>query len=389
MKGCRISEYPPDHEIPTLTPEISNTLLHDVILMEVRKYTLKYQAEKKREMLRKEKEINNKIEELIESDDLNDIMKVRTLKEEAQQLEDERQESTARKYFAKLQLEGEKPSKFFCKMNKKQMEKAQFEELHIVEEKEGEEKLRIVTEQKAIEWEVRCFYWRLYQEQKSEYDLTENSIQKQQEEVLKYIKEIKKVSEDDKVRMEAEITEEEVGRSLTNTRNNLSPGHGGYSGDFYKVFWYYLKTIVVNAIREIYISGELPVTLRLGVIALIPKGNKDQRIISNWRPLTLLETMYKLISSTLANRLKPTIDKIVGVSQKAYIPGRYIAECTRNTYDLLTYAKDKNLPGMLMLLDFEKAFDSVSFQFIITTLNLFGFGAVSYTHLTLPTICSV
>ena len=198
------------------------------------------------------------------------------MKEEAQQLEDERQENTAKRYFAKLQLEGEKPTKFFCKMNKQQMEKAQFEELHIVEVKNGEERTRIVTEQKMIEWEVRCFYWKLYQEQKNEYDLTESSIRKHQEEVLKYIKEIKKVSEDDKVRMEAEITEEEVGRSLKNTRNNLSPGHGGYSGDFYKVFWFYLKTIVVNAIREIYMSGELPVTLRLGIIALIPKGDKDR-----------------------------------------------------------------------------------------------------------------
>ena len=72
--------------------------------------------------------------------------------------------------------------------------------------------------------------------------------------------------------------------------------------------------------------------------------------------------MYKLILSTLSNRLKPTLDKIIGVSQKAYIPGRYIAECTRNTYDLFAYAKDKNLPGMLMLVDFEKSFDSLSFQ---------------------------
>ena len=112
-------------------------------------------------MLRKEREINDKIEDLIDSEDLKDIRKVGLLKEEAQELEDERQESIARKYFAKLQLEGEKPTKFFCKMNKRQMEKAQFEELHIVERKEGgEEKVRIITEQKA-----RCFYWKLYQEQ--------------------------------------------------------------------------------------------------------------------------------------------------------------------------------------------------------------------------------
>ena len=140
---------------------------------------------------------------------------------------------------------------------------------------------------------------------------------------------------------------------------------------------------MANAINEIYINGELPITLRLGVIALIPKGDKDQRFITNWWPLTLLETLYKLISATLANRLKPTLDKIVGISQKAYIPGRYIAECTQNTYDIFTYAKDKNLPGMLMLIDFEKAFDSVNFPLIVTTLALFGFGEVFIKWITI------
>ena len=61
------------------------------------------------------------------------------------------------------------------------------------------------------------------------------------EEILKNIKSVKNVNEDDKVRMDAEITEEEVGITLKNTRNNISPGHGGFGGDFYKVFWIYLK----------------------------------------------------------------------------------------------------------------------------------------------------
>ena len=74
-----------------------------------------------------------------------------------------------------------------------------------------------------------------------------------------------------------------------------------------------------------------------------------------------METLYKLISATLANRMKPTLDKIIGKSQMAYIPGRYRAECTRNTYDIFNHAKDNNLPGMLLLVDLEKAFDSVNF----------------------------
>ena len=90
--------------------------------------------------------------------------------------------------------------------------------------------------------------------------------------------------------------------------------------------------------------------------------------------MTLLETFYKIISATLANRIKPVLDSIIGKHQKAYIPGRYIAECTRNTYDLFNYAKVNNTPGMLLMIDFEKAFDSVDFWFLVTTLELFEFG---------------
>ena len=65
------------------------------------------------------------------------------------------------------------------------------------------------------------------------------------------------------------------------------------------------------------------------------------------------------------------LDSIIGKHQKAYIPGRYIAECTRNIYDLFSYAKVDNTPGMLLMIDFEKAFDLVDFQFLVTTLELF------------------
>ena len=135
-----------------------------------------------------------------------------------------------------------------------------------------------------------------------------------------------------------------------------------------------MKGVVVGAIGEIYDNKELPLSQRLGIIALIPKSDKDPRFIKNWRPLTLLETFYKLISATLANRIKPVLNSIIGHHQKAYVPGRYIAECTRNTYDLFSYAKANNLPGMMLLIDFEKAFDSVDFGFLVATLEMFGFG---------------
>ena len=175
-------------------------------------------------------------------------------------------------------------------------------------------------------------------------------------------------------KLERKITEEEVSVTLLHTKNNVAPGPGGFGGSFYKLFWKYLKRVVVGAIGEIYENKELPLSQRLGIIALIPKSDKDPRFIKNWRPLTLLETFYKLISATLANRIKPVLNTIIGHHQKAYVPGRYIAECTRNTYDLFSHAKSNNLPGMMLLIDFEKAFDSVDFGFLVATLEMFGFG---------------
>ena len=86
----------------------------------------------------------------------------------------------------------------------------------------------------------------------------------------------------------------------------------------------------------------------LGIITIIPKGDKDPRMLSNWRPLTLLNTFYKLISSVVAERLKPVLERIIGSEQKAYIPGRFIGEVTRTTYDIFQYAKQNNLPIILL-----------------------------------------
>ena len=88
----------------------------------------------------------------------------------------------------------------------------------------------------------------------------------------------------------------------------MAPGAGGFTGSFYKVFWCYIKWIVLGTIHKIFYNRELPISVRLGIIALIPKDDKDRKFISNWRPLTLFETLYKILSSTLAARLKPVLD---------------------------------------------------------------------------------
>ena len=97
--------------------------------------------------------------------------------------------------------------------------------------KDRPNEIRVIKEKKAVEWEVRKYYWNLYKEQETNVDT---------EEILESIAELKKVSLDDKSRLEQKVTGEEVSNTLRQTRNNVAPGLGGFGGSFYKVFWKYL-----------------------------------------------------------------------------------------------------------------------------------------------------
>ena len=88
----------------------------------------------------------------------------------------------------------------------------------------------------------------------------------------------------------------------------------------------------MGANGEIYSNGVLLLSQWLNIVALIPKSDKDQRFITNWRPLTLLETFYKLISATLANRMKPVLDKIIGQQQMH----KYQVDTLQNVHPILT-----------------------------------------------------
>ena len=118
----------------------------------------------------------------------------------------------------------------------------------------------------------------------------------------------------------------------------------------------------------------MTLALRQCVISCIPKGNKSRRLLKNWRPISLLSVVYKIISSAIANRIKTVLDNLVSKTQTGFVAGRFIGENSSLIYDILHYTKQENIPGVLMLIDFEKAFHSVSWEFLYGTLKLLGFG---------------
>ena len=82
--------------------------------------------------------------------------------------------------------------------------------------------------------------------------------------------------------------------------------------------------------------------------------------------------MYKIASTCIAARLKTVLPKLIGDDQKGFLKSRYIEENIRLLYDTLLYAKQHQIPGRLLIVDFEKAFDSVAWSFIEKSLLKFN-----------------
>ena len=111
---------------------------------------------------------------------------------------------------------------------------------------------------------------------------------------------------------------------------------------------------------------------RRSILSLIPKGTKNHKYLKNWRPVSLLCSHYKLFTKILANRLSPVLDEIISVHQNAYIKGRQISNSLRTIQDVIENFED-NI-GIIAILDFEKAFDVVNWDFLRNSLKFMNFG---------------
>jgi hypothetical protein len=156
--------------------------------------------------------------------------------------------------------------------------------------------------------------------------------------------------------------------------NTSSPGSSGFTAAFLNFFWSDLGHFLVRSINHGFETGELSVTQKQGIITCIPKGDKDKMYLKNWRPISLLNVSYKIASSCIANRLKTVLHKIISEDQTGFLSGRFMGENIRLLYDIMFYTEKYNKPGMLLLLDFATAFDSLSWKFMNNVLDFFNFG---------------
>ena len=169
------------------------------------------------------------------------------------------------------------------------------------------------------------------------------------------------------------ISKTECKKAIWQMKPGKSPGLDGLPIEFYTSFWDELENLVVDSINEGYADGGLATSQRVGLITLIyKKGNRTD--LNNWRPISLLNHDYKILSCVLANRMKKVLPNIINSGQVGYIKGRFVGQNVRLIEDVIDFAEKRKKGGAILFLDFFKAFDSVEHNFMLRALKKFGFG---------------
>ncbi|KAL0283653.1 UNVERIFIED_CONTAM: LINE-1 retrotransposable element O protein [Sesamum radiatum] len=171
------------------------------------------------------------------------------------------------------------------------------------------------------------------------------------------------------------FTSEEVFHALKQMHPLKSPGPDGMSPSFFQKYWSIVGTDVCATVLDFLNNGSLDPLINFTHIVLIPKCPSPSDM-SQFRPISLCNVIYKFASKVLANRVKPLLDAIVSPSQAAFVLGRLITDNVLVAYELnqLLKLKTKGKHGFMSLkLDVSKAYDRVEWSFLERVLLRLGF----------------
>ncbi|KAL0411507.1 UNVERIFIED_CONTAM: putative mitochondrial protein [Sesamum latifolium] len=186
------------------------------------------------------------------------------------------------------------------------------------------------------------------------------------------------------------FTEIEVTKALFSMSPLKSPGPDGMPPLFFQKFWHVVKVDVTRCVLAFLNNRILPVGFNSTNIVLILKCKQPQSL-SQYRPISLCNVVYKIASKAIANRLKPWLDHIISPSQSAFVLGRLITDNVLLAFEtnhfLNTHSKGRK-HFMNLKLDISKAYDRVEWAFLRKVLGKLGFPC-SFVDLIMLCVSSV
>ncbi|PJE77965.1 hypothetical protein CI610_03104 [invertebrate metagenome] len=282
----------------------------EMVLLNIRSMTISYCSKKKRKNRERQIQLENLIrvteELIIDNIDPNHILVeiLTDLKSELEDLRENQMNGLLIRAKAQWIESGEKPTKYFCNL-----EKRNYVNKNITKIIQGDGK--IINDQDDLLNEIKNFYENLYASK-------DNELEEVDLDILLGDYEVPKIDNEIKSELDRPITMKELAHSVKCLKNGKSPGPDGYTTELNKFFWIDLKFFITKSLTMGIQKGELSLTQKQGVVSLLPKGNKPRELLKNWRPISLLNVSYKILSNAVAYRLKDVLNSIMHENQRVF-----------------------------------------------------------------------
>jgi hypothetical protein len=182
------------------------------------------------------------------------------------------------------------------------------------------------------------------------------------------------LSDKERNELEKQFSEEEIKFSVFSCYPEGAPGPDGLSFLFYHKFWEVVSKDVVAMFNDMFAHKLDLFRLNFSMLTLIPKI-EDADEMKSFRPISLLNYSFKIFSKVLTIRLERVSQRLVAKEQSAFIRGMYILESVVIAHEIVHSIHKSKDPGVILKLDYEKAYDRVNIDFLLDILETRGFGS--------------
>ena len=168
------------------------------------------------------------------------------------------------------------------------------------------------------------------------------------------------------------FTHKEIDLAVASCEGNKAPGPDGLNFNFIKSAWEVIKHDIYDMVEKFWATSHLPKGCNTAFVALIPKIESPSGF-KDFRPISMVGCIYKIISKLLARRLQQVMDHLVGPLQSSFIEGRQILDGALIAGEIIESCKRHKTEATMLKLDFHKAFDSISWGFLDWVHEQMGF----------------
>ena len=300
----------------------------ETLILNMRTTTVSFAIHKKKcnnvekqNILKKIKELEETVQDIPNQER---VVNLEAANERLEQIRKNKIEGIMIRSRAKWQEQGERSTAYFLSL-----EKRAYSDKLIGSLEDGEGGL--ITSQDQIIRKLVDYYAEMFKKRPMNLSLTDQFIGEVN---------IKQISNNDKTFLSTSLTLADIEEALKKMSKNRNPGSDGFSMEFYQHFWNDFKLHFLRMMNESIETRTLPLTLREGILTLVPKPNRPRSEIKLYRPITLLNVSYKIIASAVANKIRTVLPAVIDKDQTGFMKGRFIGDNTRLTYDLMQEVKN-------------------------------------------------